>query len=1553
MADEQVTLPEVSVTAPPSAPPASPVPSMVGAPAPAMPAPEPTPAPVKPGPDPSLPADQAGPPETQGPQPPVETQGPPLPKSTIGRVYTHSADPSMPASPVVHAVDLMKPGQWPDDHVAPAAPTSNAPWAAELQRHSLTAGVDYDMMMRIAGKESSYNPNARPGTSTASGIFQFTNPTWQDLAARYGGRLGLNDKGDSIQQARLAPYYMKEIQTHLETVLGRKPTAGESYLGWFLGPTDAGIALKAGRDHPVAGLINSGSIAANYNVFKNVSTVGDLYKWADQKMGGPGMDHPGPSIDLRPYLELGPQSSADRDASVSHLQYPLASGLANMISHMPPELRAQIKINSAFRSPETQARIMSEKIGGMLGASKRASWDADVAKMGPEAAGQKWHDELRANGITRWVGLPGGSEHQKGNAVDLNIQKAGPLQTWVHQHAAEYGLYFPMGHEPWHVQAMNPAQAKLASYGESPGYNHSSMPIPFTRQDHIDQERARQDNSYGLAKAAVMSASQDWTVANMLKDHGKEPFDPEFHVTPDMLQRDDIKALPSNYLRGIAASKSQQDFEFQAQRAKKDFDIEQKLANTPYGGGIRAMVGLADPGGIALGMLAPGGMMVRAAGKGLGMFGKMGVLAADGAAMGVAQEVPAIYNKPGYEDEAALHAGLLGTFAGIGLQRHLWGAHPAAGEINEAVDKAGVFLKRLEGGTTLDNLGSHSVGAASVAGMRDAVRDDLDGIHALETPKTAFGQARFDVMKQKNSPNELVAAVTDHFGQDTVGNLDKNIAVTRPAEYDQRELNDRALIHWSRSYNDAVADFRKRNNIGWLAWQKGGEEQFQKDITAAVRNTDPTIKFDPAHEQMAGTFREIMEHFRNNAENPGLLRGETRRPLPGAEDWKDNPNYVPRYTNWDKFNVLNGQFGSKEMTRLITNAIRAKNPDLDRDLVAEIGDAYYRRLARVEAGQEDSVQRAFSGADQMELRRILQEEGIDHDSIEKAIYHLDEKDASGDGKVMSSRQRRRTLMDENYSEMLSGRDGSRAVSVGEMWEDNSRAIIHAYSRQMSGAIAMAAVQIKNPLFKEGIDEETKRYIVDGIHSRGDWETLKAKMKARDAEVRYEDQGKTLSGELKNLQWLFDSITGTPQDVDRTKLGQALRVMHNVNFIRLMSQAGWASIAEFGNLLGNVGLKHMVTTMPSLKELFTDIYRGRLSSAEARDLEATFTAGTDHLRGTGLTWGGTDHASALNDGAGLSNKLARAEQITKKMSRYTSMVSLAPLTTFQERWALQAALAKMKGAALRGEKLNDARMRLIGLDADMQQRVLNEIKKHDGSYIIGERGNKVATLGLDKWEPQTRSAFEFAMNTWVRRIIQQNDLGQMNAFLGGPLAKILFQFRNFTIGAWSKQTLANVHMRDSNALFGFLGSMMFGSLAYAVQRYIGGAGLPDGEREKQIEKDLAWDRIVAAGFQRAGHSSLIPGAFDFGVGALGFQPVFDTRATQQPTQGLGANPTTGAVDALYSGFRGVGRALNGTDDYNSKKFRDLDRAVNLFHSWPIMTNIVNGVSGAFPEPTTSH
>lgn len=108
---------------------------------------------------------------------------------------------------------------------------------------------------------------------------------------------------------------------------------------------------------------------------------------------------------------------------IADLDPRFSDALSRMIAAAPPELQSQFSIYSGARSNQRQAELYA----------------AALKKYGNEQAARKW------------VAPPGRSRHNHGTASDLRY--ASPeARKWAHENAKNYGLTFPMGHEPWHIE---------------------------------------------------------------------------------------------------------------------------------------------------------------------------------------------------------------------------------------------------------------------------------------------------------------------------------------------------------------------------------------------------------------------------------------------------------------------------------------------------------------------------------------------------------------------------------------------------------------------------------------------------------------------------------------------------------------------------------------------------------------------------------------------------------------------------------------------------------------------------------------------------------------------------------------------------------------------------------------------------------------------------------------------------------------------------------------------------------------------------------------------
>lgn len=136
------------------------------------------------------------------------------------------------------------------EHVKTAK--SDVATRAAIKNAASMKQVDYKLLYAVAGAESSFRSGVGASTSSAVGLFQFTESTWNELCQTYKLRYSPEDRKDPQKSAEVAGLYIKSIDATLQRALGRKPSYGEVYMGYFLGPAGASRFLKAMQQNPNA-----------------------------------------------------------------------------------------------------------------------------------------------------------------------------------------------------------------------------------------------------------------------------------------------------------------------------------------------------------------------------------------------------------------------------------------------------------------------------------------------------------------------------------------------------------------------------------------------------------------------------------------------------------------------------------------------------------------------------------------------------------------------------------------------------------------------------------------------------------------------------------------------------------------------------------------------------------------------------------------------------------------------------------------------------------------------------------------------------------------------------------------------------------------------------------------------------------------------------------------------------------------------------------------------------------------------------------------------------
>lgn len=195
--------------------------------------------------------------------------------------------------------------------------------SGSIARASTLTGVDFDYLLAQAGVESSFDPAAKARTSSASGLFQFTEQTWLSMVSRHGGKYGygwaanavqagpdgryrvsdpgmrgriLNMRFDAEASSIMAAEFAAENRDHLRSRIGREPESVDLYLAHFLGAGGAGKFLTQWNSNPSAAAapLFPQAARANRNIFYDGGgaprSLDEIRSMFDRKLAKAGAD---------------------------------------------------------------------------------------------------------------------------------------------------------------------------------------------------------------------------------------------------------------------------------------------------------------------------------------------------------------------------------------------------------------------------------------------------------------------------------------------------------------------------------------------------------------------------------------------------------------------------------------------------------------------------------------------------------------------------------------------------------------------------------------------------------------------------------------------------------------------------------------------------------------------------------------------------------------------------------------------------------------------------------------------------------------------------------------------------------------------------------------------------------------------------------------------------------------------------------------------------------------------------------------------------------------
>ena len=213
-----------------------------------------------------------------------------------------------------------------------------------IKQASHRTGVNFAYLVRQAAAESSFNPEIKAKTSSATGLYQFIESTWLSMVKRYGAKHGIatdgktrseilemrkDPKAASLMAAEFAGENEKFLKNHTSGKIG----STELYFAHFLGAPKAASFLNGLKENPLqeAALLFPKAARANRNVFYDRSgrakTMQEVYNFFDKKFdGGSNKDGNTPQIASAPTPQLKPVRHASLFRSSDYIRSSLGGG---------------------------------------------------------------------------------------------------------------------------------------------------------------------------------------------------------------------------------------------------------------------------------------------------------------------------------------------------------------------------------------------------------------------------------------------------------------------------------------------------------------------------------------------------------------------------------------------------------------------------------------------------------------------------------------------------------------------------------------------------------------------------------------------------------------------------------------------------------------------------------------------------------------------------------------------------------------------------------------------------------------------------------------------------------------------------------------------------------------------------------------------------------------------------------------------------------------------------------------------------------------------------
>jgi muramidase (phage lysozyme) len=837
---------------------------------------------------------------------------------------------------------------------------------------------------------------------------------------------------------------------------------------------------------------------------------------------------------------------------------------------------------------------------------------------------------------------------------------------------------------------------------------------------------------------------------------------------------------------------------------------------------------------------------------------------------------------------------------------------------------------------TLSNQGkSGDIYPAGSKSIRLAEDTDPDFLPAKDTPEGFWqGPAYENFFNRDWVPDGVKKFARSIFGS-TSGYKDHSVVA--PAAMDQkRALTGQWQNQFAKTLKPTIQEFLEKKQIPF-GKRSEALQQWNEDLGDYIRGVPGD--YDPTVIKVGNEWRKLSKDVVDHINNPGKFNGDIKPGLTqreiideatGEKTLSDpldyNDNYLPRIQDIHKEKSLIAQFGIETVERYIGNMFRSANSKISEELAEKLGRWYLKSVedAKVNRASE-LVDNLLRGFDRVGFKdNLIRIGGISPQDADKIIAAMSKPAKGDDSGALSANLKRRSVLDETYTETVVMKDGTTAtLSYKDLFDTDTVGMINNYFNKQAGAISLA--------------NHTGLYRVQDVKKT----IAELGERTFTSDMTAEQQRKL----IKHLEEIVDLTLGRPLE-EFTTFNKSLQMVADYNILTKAGLFVLNQITEMAQLLGSPMFRSVLRTAPELGSLIRNTKTGKVSNEVVDALENLSAGpGTQLLRDNPLTperqWVREKGDTAFNRWLDTGDNLLKRG--TFNFFKYTGMT---PVMMMQQRTLAVAFVNHMVDHAVNGKKIGYSPDRLawMGLSDADTRAVMDGIKK----YHTKSGNSRLGQVDFKQWsqdDPKSFSKFIVAYQRETARVIQENDLASMVPIMGRSVGQILFQFMGFPLHAWNKGMLFSWNHRDLATLNTVMWAIGFNVLAYVARTQMQMAGMSQEKAQEFADKRLAPEQIMLNAVGRIPQLSVLPNMFD----TVSPVPLFSgMRTSTDMTDFITGNPTLSTISGALNMSKKLTRNA-ASDEYQTTE-KDVKKWFQLMPLNNVMgvNQILNSVASDFPS-----